>query len=85
MDELMDFNDETMFAALMEGEAQIAAVDEEHLIMLSCLMVFTPTMMQSRGAEGRRLNDARANRGRGWKATEFSMPTTSPTTHCTTR
>jgi hypothetical protein len=39
MDELMDFNDETMFADLMEEEAQIATADEEHLIMLSCLMV----------------------------------------------
>jgi hypothetical protein len=39
MDELMDSDDETMFAALMEEEAEIAvADDEEHLIMLSCLM-----------------------------------------------
>jgi hypothetical protein len=39
MDELMDSDDETMFATLMEEEAKIAAADdEEHLIMLSCLM-----------------------------------------------
>jgi hypothetical protein len=39
MDELMDSDDETMFAALMEEEAEIAvADDEEHLMMLSCLM-----------------------------------------------
>jgi hypothetical protein len=39
MDELMDFDEETMFATLMEEEAKIAGVDdEEHLMMLSCLM-----------------------------------------------
>jgi hypothetical protein len=39
MDELMDSDDETMFAALMEEEAEIAVGDdEEHLMMLSCLM-----------------------------------------------
>jgi hypothetical protein len=39
MDELMDSDDETMFAALMEEEAEIAVDDdEEHLMMLSCLM-----------------------------------------------
>jgi hypothetical protein len=39
MDELMDSDDETMFAALMEEEAEIAVADDEkHLIMLSCLM-----------------------------------------------
>jgi hypothetical protein len=39
MDELMDSNDETMFATLMEKEAEIAVTnDEEHLMMLSCLM-----------------------------------------------
>jgi hypothetical protein len=39
MDELMDSDDETMFAALMEEEAEIAvAGDEEHLMMMSCLM-----------------------------------------------
>jgi hypothetical protein len=39
MDELMDSDDETMFFALTEEEAEIAAVDdEEHLMMLSCLM-----------------------------------------------
>jgi hypothetical protein len=39
MDELMDSNDETMLAALMEEEAEIAVGDdEEHLMMLSCLM-----------------------------------------------
>jgi hypothetical protein len=35
----MDSDDETMFAALMEEEAKIATGDdEEHLLMLSCLM-----------------------------------------------
>jgi hypothetical protein len=39
MDELMDSDDETMFAALMEEEAKISvADDEEHLMMLPCLM-----------------------------------------------
>jgi hypothetical protein len=39
MDELMDSVDETMFTALMEEEAEIAiADDEEHLMMMSCLM-----------------------------------------------
>jgi hypothetical protein len=39
MDELMDSDDETMFAALMEEEAEIAAAnDEEHLMMPSCFM-----------------------------------------------
>jgi hypothetical protein len=38
MDELMDSDDETMFAALME-EAEIAVADDkEHLMMLSCLI-----------------------------------------------
>jgi hypothetical protein len=36
MDELMDSDDETMFAALMEEEAEIAVDDDkEHLMMLS--------------------------------------------------
>jgi hypothetical protein len=40
MDELMDSDDETMFASLMEEEGEIAVSDdEEHLMMLSCLMV----------------------------------------------
>jgi hypothetical protein len=40
MDELMDSDDETMFAALMDEEAEIAVSDdEEHLMILSCLMV----------------------------------------------
>jgi hypothetical protein len=40
MDEIMDSDDETMFATLMEEEAEIAITDdEEHLMMLSCLMV----------------------------------------------
>jgi hypothetical protein len=35
----MDSDDETMFAALMEEEAEIAVTDdEEHLMMLSCLI-----------------------------------------------
>jgi hypothetical protein len=39
MDEFMDSDDETMFAALMEEEAEIAVTDdEEHLMMMSCLM-----------------------------------------------
>jgi hypothetical protein len=39
MVKLMDSDDETMFAALMEEEAEIAVGnDEEHLMMLSCLM-----------------------------------------------
>jgi hypothetical protein len=39
MDEFRDFDDETMFAALMEEEAEtVVADDEEHLMMLSCLM-----------------------------------------------
>jgi hypothetical protein len=39
MDKLMDSDDETMFAALMEEEAEIAiGDDEEHLMMLPCLM-----------------------------------------------
>jgi hypothetical protein len=39
MDELMDSDDETMFATLMDEEAEIAGVDdEEHLMILSCLM-----------------------------------------------
>jgi hypothetical protein len=41
MDEIMDFDNETMFAALMEEEAEIAiGDDEEHLMMLSCLMAW---------------------------------------------
>jgi hypothetical protein len=41
MDKLMDSDDETMFAALMEDEAEIAIVDDkEHLIVFSCLMAF---------------------------------------------
>jgi hypothetical protein len=44
MDEFMDSDDETMFIALMEEEAEITvADDEEHLIMLSCLMAYTRT------------------------------------------
>jgi hypothetical protein len=39
MDEFMDFDNETMFTALMEEEAEIIVADgEEHLMMLSCLM-----------------------------------------------
>jgi hypothetical protein len=39
MDELMDSDDETMFAALMEEEAQIIIADDEvHLMMMPCLM-----------------------------------------------
>jgi hypothetical protein len=39
MDELMDSDDETMFAALKEEETKNATDDnEEHFMMLSCLM-----------------------------------------------
>jgi hypothetical protein len=39
MDEFMDSDNETMFTALMEEEAEIiVADDEERLMMLSCLM-----------------------------------------------
>jgi hypothetical protein len=39
MDGLMDSDDETMFAALMEEEAEIGAADDDkHLMMLSCLV-----------------------------------------------
>jgi hypothetical protein len=39
MDEAMNFDDETMFTALIEEEADVASIgDEEHLMMLSCLM-----------------------------------------------
>jgi hypothetical protein len=86
MDELMNFDDETMFIALMEEEAKISiADDEKHLTMLSCLMALYARTDAKPTAEGRRLATARARRGRGWKATVFSMLTTSPTTHCTAR
>jgi hypothetical protein len=86
MDELMDSDDETMFAALMEGEGEIAVGDdEEHLMILSCLMALYARSDSSCAAEDRRLAAARASHGRGWKATAFSTPTTSPTTHCTAR
>jgi hypothetical protein len=40
MDELMNSDYETMFAALMEEEAEITVRDdEEHLMLLSCLIV----------------------------------------------
>jgi hypothetical protein len=59
MDELMDSDDETMFAALMEEEAENATNDEEeHFMMPSRLMALyaswrcTPAVMQSRDAEG---------------------------------
>jgi hypothetical protein len=39
MDEIMDSDDQAMLAALMEEEAEIAtADDEEHLMMMSCLI-----------------------------------------------
>jgi hypothetical protein len=39
MDEFMDSDDEIMFAALMEEEADIVVADDkENLMMLSCLM-----------------------------------------------
>jgi hypothetical protein len=39
MDELMDSDDETMFATLMEEEDEITVGDDkDHLMMLSCLM-----------------------------------------------
>jgi hypothetical protein len=36
MDELMDSGDETMFAALMEEEAEITVGDEEEHLMMLC-------------------------------------------------
>jgi hypothetical protein len=51
MDKLMDSHDETMFTALMEEEVKIAvADDEEHLMMLSCLMA-----LYARNATARRV------------------------------
>jgi hypothetical protein len=86
MDELMNFDDETMFTALMEEEAEIAVTDDqEHLMMLSCLMALYARTDAKPTTEGRCLAAARASRGRGWKATVFSTPTTSPMSHCTTR
>jgi hypothetical protein len=38
MDELMDSDDETMFAALKEEAEIVITDDEEHLMMLSCLI-----------------------------------------------
>jgi hypothetical protein len=38
MEEAMDSNDERMFTALMVEEAAVAFTDEEHLMMLSCLI-----------------------------------------------
>jgi hypothetical protein len=79
MDELMYSDDETMFVALMEEEAEIAAGDDEdHLIILSYLMA----LYACYDAKPRRLDVARSSRDRGWKATTFSTPTTSPMTHC---
>jgi hypothetical protein len=87
MDELMDSDDETMFTALMEEKAEIAVGDdEEHSMILSCLMALyarSDAKPRRGGSEG--LAATRASRIRGWKATAFSMPTTSPTTHCTAR
>jgi hypothetical protein len=72
-----------MFAFLMEEEAEIvAADDEEHLMMLSCLMALYAATMQSRDKDVPRLDAARASRGRDWTAIVFSTPTTSPTSHC---
>jgi hypothetical protein len=64
MDEFMDSDDETMFAALMEEEAEIAvADDEEHLMMMSCLMALyarTDAKPRRRGsAPGRRKSKPR--------------------------
>jgi hypothetical protein len=40
MDKVMDSDDETMFATLMEDEAVVTSIDdEEHLMMFTCLMV----------------------------------------------
>jgi hypothetical protein len=54
MDELMDFDDETMFTAMMEEEVKIAVADDkEHLMMLSCLMALyarTDTKPHRRGS-----------------------------------
>jgi hypothetical protein len=70
-----------MFAVPIEEEAEIAAADEEHLMMMSCLMVSYPAMIQSRGMTDQHL----ASRDRGWEATAFSIPTTLLMTHCTAR
>jgi hypothetical protein len=64
MDELMDSDNETMFTALMEDEAEIAVVDkEEHLMMLSGLMALyqrTDAKLRHRGsAPGRRKSKPR--------------------------
>jgi hypothetical protein len=64
MDELMDSDDDTMFAALMEEEAEITVGDnEEHLMMLSCLMALyaRSDAKPSRGgsASGRRKSKPR--------------------------
>jgi hypothetical protein len=76
MEEAMDSDDE------MEEEAVIASVsDDEHLIMLSCLMA----MYARDGAKLRRgvqrQDAARASRCRGWRPIAFS----TSTTHCRAR
>jgi hypothetical protein len=73
MDKFMDSDDETMFAALMEEEAEIAVTNDEGALDDAFVPngVVAPALMQSRAAEGRRLAAARASRGRGWKATAF--------------
>jgi hypothetical protein len=57
-------SDETMFVALMEEEAEIAVTDdEEHLMMLSCLMaLYSPTdakLHRGGSAPGRRKSKPR--------------------------
>jgi hypothetical protein len=63
MDELMDSDDEIMFAALVEEEAEIAITnDKELLMMLSCLMalyVRSDAKMHRGGAPGRRKSKPR--------------------------
>jgi hypothetical protein len=86
MDELIDSNDETMFAALMEEDAKNAANnDEEHLMMLSCLMALyacNDAKPQCGGsAPGRHESKPRQR----LKATAFSTLTASSMTHCTVR
>jgi hypothetical protein len=72
------------FGALMEEEAAVASADNEKLLMvLSWLMALDARDGAKPQRVGRRRDAARASRGKGWKATTFSTPTTLPTTHCT--
>jgi hypothetical protein len=60
MDEALDFDDETMFAVLMEKEADVASVDdEEHLMILSSIR---PTPSKT-AQEAKRLRSRLCRRG----------------------